>query len=100
MTLNPLNPWIKIFLKISAVSLNFILLTLTSCKVLEKTNEMSLRHSKTDGQTDKGYYYGPHRVNTGSKFIGYLKTDEQTRGTTKDPMNRAGVQNFISEYED
>ena len=24
---------------------------------------------RIDGQTDKGYYYGPHQVNLGSKII-------------------------------
>ena len=27
-----------------------------------------LRYLKTDGQTDKGDYYGPQRVNLGSKI--------------------------------
>ena len=36
---------------------------LNSCKKLEKTYEQSPRYLKAD----KGHYYGPHRVNPGSK---------------------------------
>ena len=43
----------------------------TSCKISKKTNERPHRYLKTDrqtdGQADKGDYYGPHRVNPGSK---------------------------------
>ena len=50
---------------------------LTSCKKLEKTNELSLRYLKMDertdhGRTDKGDYYGPPRENAGSKMCKYF----------------------------
>ena len=51
---------------------HFCTLALTSCKKLEKTNELSPRYLKTDRRTDeradKGDYYGPHRVKPGSKM--------------------------------
>ena len=47
-----INPQIKIFFKIPAVSLFLLYWPLTSYKVSEKTNERSPRYLKTDGQTD------------------------------------------------
>ena len=69
-----LNPQIKIFFKIQAVSLFLLYGPATSCKISEKTNERSPRYLKTDrrtdGQTDKGDYYGPQWVNPGSNKTG------------------------------
>ena len=74
---------------------------LTSCKKIEKTCERS-REIRTDGQmdgeatdrqTDKGDYYGPHRLDLGSKIektnrhsLRYLKTDH--RQTTDGPTDK------------
>ena len=55
----------KTFFKNRALSLLYPYGALTSCKKLEKTNERSLRYSKTDGHT---------------------RTDTQTRAITKDPF--------------
>ena len=62
-----LNPQIKIFFKIPAVSLFLHYWPPTSCRVSEKTNERSLeiyKDEQMDRQTDKGDYYGLHRVNS------------------------------------
>ena len=48
----PLNFQIKIFFKISALSLFLLHWPLTSCKVSERTNERSQRYLKTDRRTD------------------------------------------------
>ena len=48
-----LNPHIRIFFKILAVSLSLLYWPLTSCKVSEKTNYLSPRYSKMDWRTDK-----------------------------------------------
>ena len=59
--------------KIASVSLFLLYWPLTSCKVSEKTNERFPRYLKTDGRTtdhgrtNEGDYYGPNRVNPGSK---------------------------------
>ena len=67
----PLNPRIKTFFQ-NCGRVTFLLYwPTTSCKVSEKINDRSLRYLKTDrlkaGQPDKGDYYGPQRVNPGSK---------------------------------
>ena len=49
----PLNPWIKTFFKIPAVSVFLLYRPPTSCKVSGKTNERSLRYLKTDGRTNR-----------------------------------------------
>ena len=56
------------FFKNRALSLLYPYGALTSCKKWKKTNERSPRYLKTDGRTDKGDYYGPHRVNPRSKM--------------------------------
>ena len=48
----PLITGFRFFLKIPAVSHSFTLLTLTSCKISETTNERSLRYHRRDQQTD------------------------------------------------
>ena len=60
----------KIFFKNQALSLLYPYGALTLCKKLEKTNELFLRYLKTDGPqaTDKADYYGPPRVDPGSKM--------------------------------
>ena len=74
-----LNPWFKIlFFIIPDVSLSLLYWPLTSCKISEKTNEQFPRYSKMDGrsndgpQTNEGDYYGPNRVNPGSKKLQFL----------------------------
>ena len=63
----------KIFFKNRALSLLYPYGALTSCKKLEKTNEQSLRYSKTDGltdqRTDRGDYIGPPRIHRGPKLL-------------------------------
>ena len=63
----------RFFFKNWALSLLYPYGALTSFKKLEKTNERSLRYSKTDRQTDrqtdKGDYYGFHWVKPGSKMM-------------------------------
>ena len=54
------------FFKNLALSLLYPYRALTSCKILEKTDELSLEYLKTDQKTDgrtssKGDYYGPHQ---------------------------------------
>ena len=73
----------SIFFKNRTLSLLYPYGALTSCKKLEKTNEQSLRYLKTDtrthththtqGHTDKGDYYGPLRVKTGSKMTKFAE---------------------------
>ena len=50
----PLNPKIRIFFKISAMSLSLLYRSLTSCKISEKNNERSTisKDGWTDQQTD------------------------------------------------
>ena len=71
-----LNPQIKIFKENSSWVTFVTLLTPTSCKILQKTNERSVQYSKTDHrpmdritdcQTDKGDYNLTHQVNHGPK---------------------------------
>ena len=59
------------FFENRALSLLYPYGALTSCKKLEKTNEIfkdGLTDGRTNRRTDKGYYHGPHQVNPGSKM--------------------------------
>ena len=62
----------RIFFTNRALSLLYPYGTLTSYKKLQKTNVRSLRYLKadqrTDGQTDKGDYYGPPPLTQGPKY--------------------------------
>ena len=91
--LTPLNPRIKILFQNSSSATFFTLLTLTSCKVSEKSNEQFPRYLKTDWPTDqrtdqqanKGDYYGPHQVNPRSENWKYPLScfEEKTKNATQ-----------------
>ena len=88
-----INSRITIVFKIPAVIFLFYW-PLTSCNVSEKNNKPFPRYLRTgrltDYQTDTGNYFGPHRLNSGSKnwkklFQKFLRkwSKEETQNRTK-----------------
>ena len=76
MGFSPICDPTRLFFKNLALSLLYPYGALTSWK---KNDEWSPRRTdpwidgQTNGRMDKGDYYGPHRVNQGSKIMIFLK---------------------------